>query len=303
MMILDNIATPVVADTGTSEKCAVGNTASSSEKSDRKSASPDTVRVSAVGTVNQNTFVVNLKPSQTNGGPNPQRKTNLLEIFGDGKGKNVPVVKALGRIVINRTLLKNPRPKPVRRATTLSRPKPGGAVARPAGPIVLRGLHDKENGLSKKDDDISGNLASFMNFKLTGLVPSPTKTSYAGVNNTFRVRLTTPDIKLSRDNNNNNTKSSFTKLSVISSPKTSAAAAAKEKVADDNDDCDLTNLSWLTGDNKNLLKTIRKCNPDDAGISLSGDESDAEDEGKKANAIFTAKSKVESGSQVHFRPL
>nr|CAB3246931.1 FoxN2/3 [Phallusia mammillata] len=56
-------------------------------------------------------------------------------------------------------------------------------------------------------------------------------------------------------------------------------------------DNDLRSLSWLSSDNKELFKTIRKCNPDDPGISLSGDDTDSEEENNKG--IFTATSKVD----------
>lgn len=64
----------------------------------------------------------------------------------------------------------------------------------------------------------------------------------------------------------------------------------------DDVDNDLRSLSWLSGDNKELFKTIRKCNPDDPGISLSGDDTDSDDESNKG--IFTATSKVDRQVQV-----
>lgn len=302
-MILDNASMPAATDKGTVDKSSnCGDTATSSvsvkiEKNTDPFKSLPIPISSSVSSVNHNTFVVNLNPSLANGNVDGAKpKTNLLEIFNDGKGKRAPVVKALGRIVINRTLLKHPKPKPVRhipKITSLKPPVYAAPASRTSVPIVLRGFQGKENGLCKKDDDISGNLANFMNFKLTGLVPSPVKTPRAPTNNTFRVSLNTPQINLSQANRNRS--SSFSKLSVISSSNTTKSPPVKKEDSDD----DLTSLSWLTNNDKNLLKTIRSCNPDDVGISLSGDESEEDDEeGSKSNAIFTAKSKVESGSQV-----
>ena len=59
---------------------------------------------------------------------------------------------------------------------------------------------------------------------------------------------------------------------------------------DDYDD-ELTSLSWLSSDNKELLKTIRKCNPDDPGIGLSSDENDDEQSSSK-KLVFTASSPI-----------
>ena len=59
----------------------------------------------------------------------------------------------------------------------------------------------------------------------------------------------------------------------------------------DEQDDELTSLSWLSSDNKELLKTIRRCNPDDPGIGLSGDENDDENLGSK-KLIFTATSPI-----------
>lgn len=302
-MILDNVSMPVAADTGAVEKSNNSGDTATSSVSVKVESSTDSFKSlpipvsSSVSSVNQNTFVVNLSPSLANGNADGiKRKTNLLEIFSENKGKSAPVVKALGRIVINRTLLKHPKPKPVRNAPKITSLKPpvNATTSRSCVPIVLRSFQGKENGLNKKDDEISGNLASFMNFKLTGLVPSPVKTTHVSTNNTFRVSLNTPEINLSQANRNKS--SSFSKLSVISSPKTNKPPVKKE-----DSDNDLTSLSWLTSNDRNLLKTIRSCNPDDVGISLSGDESEEEDEeGNKSNAIFTAKSKVESGSQGGF---
>ena len=65
-----------------------------------------------------------------------------------------------------------------------------------------------------------------------------------------------------------------------------------ESFSNQEDDGDLTCLSWLSSNNKELLKTIRKCNPDDPGIGLSGDEIDVDDVGEQNKLIFTASSRV-----------
>ena len=60
-----------------------------------------------------------------------------------------------------------------------------------------------------------------------------------------------------------------------------------------DEDEELTCLSWLSSDNKELLRTIRKCNPDDPGIGLSGDENEDETSNVK-KLIFTASSRINS---------
>ena len=61
-------------------------------------------------------------------------------------------------------------------------------------------------------------------------------------------------------------------------------------------DDELTSLSWLSSDNKELYNEIKKLNPDDPGIGMSGDETDSEEGSDNNKSIFTASSKV--GKQV-----
>jgi len=60
----------------------------------------------------------------------------------------------------------------------------------------------------------------------------------------------------------------------------------------DEEDDELTSLSWLSSDNKDLLRTIRKCNPDDPGIGLSSDENDEDENLNNKKLIFTASSPI-----------
>ena len=309
-MILDNMSVPSTGDSE-GKYCDYANESTSSvASSTTKMVKTETVEASnptsSVSAINPNTFVVKLKPSPavTNVDGSPQRKTNLLEIFGENnKGKNISVVKALGRIVINRTLLKNSKNKPGSTASPISGQTTiavaSSRATRP-NPIVLRGINKENKDRDRKDDDISGNLANFMNFKLTGLVPPPPARNQFNTSNTFQVKLNAPEIKLSeanRDVKSSNILEGTRLVTVPSSSKKVSQSLGK----DDDDSDDLTSLSWLTSNDKNLLKTIRSCNPDDAGICLSDDESEEEqeDEGNnKNNAVFTAKSRVDSGNQV-----
>uniref|UniRef100_H2Z4A7 Fork-head domain-containing protein n=1 Tax=Ciona savignyi TaxID=51511 RepID=H2Z4A7_CIOSA len=85
------------------------------------------------------------------------------------------------------------------------------------------------------------------------------------------------------------------KDSVISSSEsgaldTSLTSLSSLRGSEHTEDDDLTCLSWLSENNHDLIRTIRKLNPDDPGISLSGDES--EDNQDLNRSIFTAKSRV-----------
>nr|NP_001071716.1 transcription factor protein [Ciona intestinalis]BAE06449.1 transcription factor protein [Ciona intestinalis] len=88
------------------------------------------------------------------------------------------------------------------------------------------------------------------------------------------------------------------KDSVISSnesgPLDSSLASLPSLPGMEQEDNDLTCLSWLSENNTDLIRAIRKCNPDDPGISLSGDES--EDNQDLNKSIFTAKSRVNERS-------
>ena len=59
---------------------------------------------------------------------------------------------------------------------------------------------------------------------------------------------------------------------------------------------ELTNLDWLNDEDKSLFREIRKLNPDDPGIGMSGDESDFDgidsEKNKSNRSIITAYSKV-----------
>ncbi|XP_039258676.2 uncharacterized protein LOC120335258 [Styela clava] len=236
--------------------------------------------------INRNTFVVRLKPAPENGDGNQIPKTNLLQLFKNSDANNVSVVKALGigKIVVNRTLIKNTKNKmavPVRRdvksannnTTRISVEIPTTTIklTTSKSPLFIRGRpqkiikHEKQEiDTEKKDDDIGKNLANFMNFKLSSIVPSPIKqeSNHDG------------SFQFSHEN---------------------------KKINNPSDD-DLTSLSWLIENDKSLTKTIRSCNPDDAGISLSGDESGEDDDiGYAENkAVFTAKSKVDCSGQGGF---
>lgn len=62
------------------------------------------------------------------------------------------------------------------------------------------------------------------------------------------------------------------------------------KSCKNDDDDELTSLSWLVESNLELYRTIRKCNPDDPGIGLSDDELDMDR--KSGKYCFTSDSKV-----------
>ncbi|CAK8679915.1 unnamed protein product [Clavelina lepadiformis] len=84
-------------------------------------------------------------------------------------------------------------------------------------------------------------------------------------------------------------------ISSTDSSKLNTSMSSMSKLSDFDDqleDNDLTCLSWLNND-KELYKTIRKCNPDDPGIGLSGDETDSEENTDSNKLIFTATSPID----------
>lgn len=285
-------------------------------------AQPTSTTVSAI---NSNTFVVKLKPSvetaARDNGENP-KAPNLLQLFWEkGNRKNVSVVKTfgIGKIVVNRTLLHKGKKVglPFAANTHLSSPPTqhsaarnnriatskqsagtisvsvtpsggtnakfvklvnGTAEKKPALPAQQRSLSVNNEKENRKEDDLGGNLVNLMNFRLSSLVP---KAADPDVTETTPIKSVKPD------------------LSPQNSPLKTQNRDVKPSAYDS--DNDLTSLTWLT--NKNLLKTMASCNPDDAGISLSGDESEEDDEldilQLKNKAVFTAKSKVD-GNQASY---
>lgn len=270
-------------------------------------------------------------------------KSNLLRFFYGKAGSNVSIVKALGlgKIVVKKSMLDKPKCNidasnvykksqiisheknlSMKLATTAS-PKIGSNgyksnfIAKPKHLSAARNeggrqIYTREqsqhhsypqqkrkswNGDIKvkveDSSEFSDNLSSFMNFSLNTLVNKPVKSPLREVGRNFSYR--NADVY------------SFGKRSRIakkepmketnSNPKEFSSIEHLQALDDD-----LTSLSWLCSD-KSLIKTIRQCNPDDAGISLSGDESDGQGDGKNSinpddMAIFTAKSKVEGTGQV-----
>lgn len=275
---------------------------------------------STINAINRNTFVVKLKPPSENGDGLQIPRTNLLQLFKDhSDANNVSVVKALGigRIVVNKALINNNKDKtvapfrrdvksPGKKCATISVKIPTNTInlkapsktplyirGRPQN-VLMNGKENKETDIDKKDDDISNNLANFMNFKLSSIVPSSVKRESNSLN-TFKwdVKSQTAEPTI---------KTEIIEITKEQSLQSISSSPQDTTIVDSSDD-DLTSLSWLIETDKNLTKAIRSCNPDDAGISLSGDETDEEYEVESQDdnkAVFTAKSKVDCSNQGGF---